>query len=101
MLLQNEAAHAKDVDFRRHEGLVRLFGRTDDGVPAKIEAGVDDDRTAGAFVETLEQLAKPPVTNVHRLNSRGEVDVRHGGDLRAKRLELVEPRQRTRAVGQP
>src|SRR5262245_50108417 len=82
------------LDLSPHEASERVLGGGDDWFAPDVEAGVDDDRTPRARLESRQQRVISRVSvGMDGLNTRRVVHVRHGGDRRVRNVELVDPEE--------
>ena len=71
-LPEKAVAHGKRLDLGTHEATERVLRSAHDRLPAHIEAGVDDHRTAGELLEPADERMVAGVRfTVHGLDARG------------------------------
>ena len=81
----------QDIDLCPHKAAECILRRADDRLVTDIEAGIDDHWTSGELLEPAYQCVVSRIRiGVHGLNTGGIVDMRHGGDFRARHIQLFD-----------
>ena len=92
---QNEVFQYQYVHVGEHETAIGLFGSVDNRLSTDIEAGVDDNATAGAGFEGFDDVVEEAVALFGDcLQSSTEVDVRYGRDRGLHQPEPVDSGER-------
>jgi hypothetical protein len=72
-----------------HKGLVSLFRSQDDGLPGKIEARVDNNRTACLLIKGFDQSIEASVSFIHSLNASAVINMGNGRHCTAGNVNAV------------
>src|SRR5205085_2103556 len=86
-LIDEEVTENEIVHVGSQETAVGVLGSAHGGFAADVEGSVDEDRIAGAAVESAEQIVEARVSRGgNRLDARRVIDMRNSGQGRAPLL---------------
>src|SRR5579859_175535 len=91
---QKTVTYRQHLHFTTHETAEGILGGANEGLAADVEAGVYDNRAAGALVKPLQQSVIARVGFlVYSLNARGIIHMRHGWYFATRHIEPGDARE--------